>query len=814
MVTATVIDKVNIDEVNKVNVLTDRVRRLKQRCEEAVPHICCERSRLVTESWRETEGEPLDIRRAKLFRRVLQGISIVIRDGELIVGSQTKYVRGASPAVDFNSKIGSEALLAEMITAGGLAEVAEITDEEKQSILEDCLYWSGHSPSEAIRKATETRFPKTTEWIKCGLVPGFGGAPPAAKALDYAKAINRGLEGTISDAREQLNNLEYTDHPAEDYNKECFLQAVIIACEGAIEFAHRYARLAEEMAEKEKDPGRKKELEKIAEICQWVPAKPARSYYEALQSFWFTHICHNLEAAWLSEAPGRMDQYLYPFYEKDIKEGKMTRQEAAELLGCLWVKFDGMISVKASHDKENVPTTQLQDITICGVTSDGKDASNELSYMLLEVLAQMKTPQPSIYLRYHHQINPEIWMKAAEVNVRNGAGNPAFVNDGVGVLSFTRHGVPLRDAREWSVRGCAAGGIGHLTTGGHGVGYMNVAKVFELVLNNGCDPASGKQLGLATGDPRTFTSIEQVVAAFKQQFGYILSEQAKAFRLGWYVRSANYSLPFQSAFLGDCIIKGMDAYKGGVRYPQLLSTCNNRGGQNVADSLAAIKKLVFEEKKISMDELLQAISANFEGKEDVRRMLLSAPKYGNDDDYVDDIFNDLSLWLQDRVGKEKNQFGTKLLAQGTGAVIHVIFGKRVGALPDGRKAGEPIADGYLSPGQGRDTKGPTAVINSASKVNHMENSKSALMNMKFDRKTLDSREKLQKFLSLIKTFFDRGGFHIQFNISDRETLLEAKRHPEQYRNLMVRVAGFSAYFVDLAPELQDEIISRTEYDGI
>ncbi|MFC1928569.1 glycyl radical protein [Chloroflexota bacterium] len=800
-----------IDGIAKVNVLTDRVRRLKQRYEEAVPHICSERSRLATESWRETEGEPLDIRRAKLFRRILQGISIIIRDDELIVGSQTKYVRGASPAVDFNPQIGSDTLFAEKITAGGLTEVAEITDEEKQSIIEDCRYWSGRSPSDAIRKAREARFPKTTEWIKSGLMTGFGIRPSGARPLDFAKIINRGIEGAISDAREELDKLEYTDHPAEDYNRECFLQAVIIVCEGAIEFAHRYARLAEEMAEKEKDSGRKKELEKIAGVCGWAPAKPARSFYEALQSFWLAHLCNNLETAFLTETPGRMDQYLYPFYEKDIKEGKMTRQDAAELLGCLWVKFNEMSSVKELESKENVPATNLQDVTICGVTREGKDATNELSYMILEVVAQMKTPQPSVYLRYHPQINREIFMKAAEVDVINGSGNPAFVNDGARLLSLTEHGIPLQDAREWAVFGCANAGIPPLTIGGGGMGYTNIAKVFELVLNNGCDPASGKQLGLVTGDPRTFTSIEQIVAAFKQQLDYIVSELCRAVRLSWHVRSANYSLPFCSAFLGDCISKGMDAYKGGVRYPQMVTDIQDRGGQNVADSLAAIKKLVFEEKKISMEELLQAISADFEGKEDVRRMLLTAPKYGNDDDYVDDIFNDLSLWFQDRVGKEKNPLGAKLYGARTGAVIHVIFGKRVGALPDGRKAGEPLADGYLSPGQGRDTKGPTAVIKSASKVNHTENSKSALMNMKFDRKALDSREKLQKFLSLIKTFFDQGGFHIQFNILDRETLLEAKKYPEQYRNLMVRVAGFSAYFVDLAPELQDEIIGRTEH---
>jgi pyruvate formate-lyase/glycerol dehydratase family glycyl radical enzyme len=798
-------------EVDKVNVLTDRVKRLKQRRDQAVPHVCSERSRLATESWKETEGEPLDIRRAKLFSRVLKGLTIVIRDDELIVGSQTKYVRGASPALDWSPQIGSGTVLAQKITSSGDTEEAIITEEDRQRIIEDCRYWSGRSPSDAIRKARETRFPKSTDWIASGIVTiDIEKGPPAAKPLDYGKVIARGLEETILDAREELSKLEYTDHPEDDYNKDCFLQAVVIACESVIEFAHRYAQLAKAMAQKEKNTVRKNELEKITEVCERVPAKPPRSFYEALQSFWLTHICHNLEEAGLAEAPGRMDQYLYPLYEKDIREAKLTRQEAAELLGCLWVKFDEMEAVKDAHSKQNVPGTHLQDVTVCGVTRDGKDASNELSYMLLEVVAQMKTPQPPLYFRYHDQINRKMLIKAAEVNVRNGSGNPAFVNDGSTLHGLSLHGISLQDAREWAVQGCANAGIPTSSLEGSGC-YMNIAKVFELALNNGCDPATGNQLSLATGDPRTFTSVDQLITAFKQQVDYILREWGKVIRLCWFARSANYTLPFASSLLGDCIRKGKDALKGGIRYPQMLATINIRGVQNSADSLAAIKKLVFEEKKISMEELLKAISVNFEGKEDMRMMLQSAPKYGNDDDYVDDIFNDLSLWLQVRTGEEKNPFGAKLYPCRTGAVVHVIFGKRVGALPDGRKAGEPLADGFLSPGQGRDVKGPTAMLNSASKVNHTENSKSALLNMKFDRKTLDTPEKLEKFLSLIETFFDRGGFHIQFNILDRSTLLEAQKHPEQYRNLMVRVAGFSAYFVNLAPELQNEILSRTEY---
>lgn len=815
-------DVMDLREVDKVNCLNDRVKRLIQRRHEAVEHICCERSRLATESWRETEGEPLDIRRAKLFRRIMQGNPIAIRDGELIVGSQSKHVIGASPNVDYSTEAALDNLASPDITGrssvrrtgGSSVREAEITEEERQSILEDCQYWSGRSAGDIVRKEEEARFPWLKDWIESGLVLAQQtGVPPEVIHVDYGKVINIGLEGVISEAQEELNKLEYDIHPEKDYKKECFLRAVIIACKGAIEYAHRYSRLAEEMAAQEEDHGRKKELKRISEVCRWVPAKPARNFYEAVQSFWFIHLCVNLEKASLGESPGRIDQYLYPLYHKDvIKEGNISRQEAAELLACLFVKFNEMTSVKNNYNKDNIPGTHLQDTTICGVTRDGKDASNELSYMLLEVLRQVKFPQPPIYVRYHNKINPEIWIKAIEVNVERGDGNPALVNDETRIISFVDHGIPLQDARDWGVAGCAGSIIPCLAMhgGGLGITYINLAKIFEYVLNNGRDPKSGKQIGLTTGDPLTFTSIEQFVEAFKQQFSYLFKIQIKMSRTITYFDVSNYHIPFGSALLGDCIAKGMDAREGGIRYPQFLYHFSDRGLQNVADSLAAIRKVVFEKKKISMKELLEALSTNFEGKEDVRSMLRAAPKYGNDDDYADDLFGELSLWLQHRIGEEKNAFGEKLWTGRSGAVVHVLFGKKVGALPDGRKAGEPLADGFLSPAQGVDVKGPTAVFNSASKVNHNENNFASLMNMKFDRRIFENRNSIVKLAHMIESFFQRGGFHIQINILDRETLLEAQKHPEQYRNLIVRVAGYSAFFVDLPREIQDEILARTE----
>ena len=800
--------------VDSVKCLTERVSRLIKTRQEAAEHMACERSRLVTESWRETEGEPLDIRRAKLFCAVMRGNPVVIREDELIVGVQSKYVFGSSPYVDYNPEAAIENLTnLDGASGGSSVREAAISDEERKSLEEDCRYWAGRSTGDAIHKAEKEKFPCLGDWIDSGLVLAQNtGNPPGVRTVDYGKVIRVGLEGVIDEAKAALGKLDYAENPAATYGKDCFLQAVIIACEGAIEYANRYALLAAELAERETRPSRKKELEQISEICRHVPAKPARSFQEALQSFWLIHLCVNLETAFLAECPGRMDQYLFPMYYKDvIAECKLSRQEAAELLACLFVKFNEMTCVKIAYDKKNIPGTHLQDVTVCGQNADGKDASNELSYMFLEVLAQVEFPQPPIYVRYHNKINPEIWMKALEVNVRRGDGNPALLSDETRIVSFVDHGITMTDARDWSAAGCAGSitpGVS-MHGGSMGICYINLTKMLEYVLNNGREPKTGKQIGPATGEALTFTSIDQFVEAFKKQFDDLFSTFVKMSHVISSVDRANYHIPFTSALLGDCIERGMDAREGGVRYPEFLYHVSDRGLQDVADSLAAIDKLVFLEKKLSMKELLEAVSANFEGKEGIRAMLRSAPKFGNDDDFVDDLFGDLSLWLQNRIRQERNPFGTPLWSGRSGAVAHVSFGAVTGALPDGRKAGEPLADGFLSPAQGLDLNGPTAVFNSASKVNHVENSTGALMNMKFERKLFNSKANIAKLSAMIENFFQRGGFHIQINILDRETLLVAQQNPEQYSNLMVRVAGYSAFFVDLPRNVQDEIMART-----
>ncbi len=798
-----------IDEINKAIAFTDRVKRGKEAYLSAVPHLSSERSHLVTESYKETEGEPLDIRRGKMFKKMMEGLPVVIRENELIVGSQTKYARGASPAVDFNPEHTLELFKGGKITLSSLVRAAEVSEEEKATLIEDAHYWKGRSPYDSVVKVRREVFGTIIDDIEAARVC----VGPLARAVysrlpDYEKVLSKGLKGVIAEARDALQKLTFSE--MEDISKYYFLQGVIIATEGAITFAHRYAALAREMAAKEGNSVRKKELERIAEICQWVPENPARNFHEALQSFWFIFLCVNLETAYSNETPGRMDQFLHPFYKKDVEEGKMSRQEAAELLGCAWVKLAEMDNVRGNVQRQASQANQTQDVTVGGVTKDGKDASNELTYLILEVTRQLKTHQPPVYLRVHKGTPPELWMKAIEVNRDRGDGMPAFLNDEAVLLNLVGKDMPLEVARDWAATACVKPEINHASAAG--LSYItSLAKILELTLNNGVDPVTGKQLGPKTGNPRDFSTFEEVYTAFKKQIDFFVDLFARSHGLIWQVLCKHTSNPFFSGLTDDCIQKGTGYMTGGVRYPQIYFGVRDRGLQDVTDALAALKKVVFDDKKTTMPEVLEALASNFEGKEKLRQTLLAAPKYGNDDDYADDIFNELSLWVQRRIYQEKHVMGPHMSTNRSGATFHTYFAKAVGALPSGRKAFDALADGSLSPVQGMDVKGPTAVINSASKINHTEINRSTLFNLKFPPSMIQTREGMKKLIALTKSYFDRGGYHIQYNLLGQEVLLKAKKNPEQHRDLLVRVAGYSAYFVDLSPEVQDEIIRRTEH---
>ena len=790
-----------------VQVRTDRVGRRRDEYFAVKPQICAERSRLLTEYWKQSEGEPHPIRRAKAFQHILDGISLAIRDGELIVGNQTKYIRGCSVYPEIAAEWVVEDLHKADLRSSGEAVVCTITEEERRMVEEDCAFWKDKAVFEKAKGLFKELWGnRVTDSMEARVCSAALDMPQGGVSLDYAKALNSGLNGVIEEAREQL--LRHQIVTNEDLQKRFFWQGVIIACEAVIRFAQRHAELAEEMAAQTSDPARKQELEEIARICRWVPANPARNFREAVQSFWFIHVTPQIETCSAGFSPGRFDQYMYPFYQKDVREGSLTRDEAAELLGCLWVKFAEIEILREEKTRKRLQGTLLQNLTIGGQTREGRDATNELSYLILDVVRQMKLTQPTVSLRYHDGLPEDFLMKAVDANREFGGGQPAWFNDKAALVNLPSMGVPLADARDWVPIGCVERAIPGATPLLTTSGFITLGKVLELTLNEGVDPQTGKRIGPATGDPRSFASFAELYQAFGKQLEYVADTLANAFNVGYALHADIAQIPFISSLQNDCIAKGLDVTQGGCRWNNFLAMVPH-GHQNVANSFAAMKKLVYEEKAFPMSELLEALALNFEGKEDLRQKLLAAPKYGNDEDYVDTLLDDL-FQLTDRVvTSHKNAFGERMAISRQGHSFHYFSGQVMGATPDGRKASEPTADGSLSPFRGTDMRGPTAVINSAAKVDAL-GSMATLLNQKFHPSALQGKDGVRKLLALIKTHFDNYGHHIQFNMLSRETLLDAKKHPERYRDLTVRVAGFSAYFVELSPEVQDEIIARTE----
>jgi formate C-acetyltransferase len=514
-----------------------------------------------------------------------------------------------------------------------------------------------------------------------------------------------------------------------------------------------------------------------------------------------------------------MDQYLYPWYKKDVSEGKITRQEAAELLGCLWLKLRDNDYLQTLSAKEWAVMGMINaNVTLGGRTKEGRDSTNELSWLILEVMRQMKLSEPAVYIRYNDGMSKEFLIHALECNRDFEGGNPSFLNDELGINRYLDRGIRLEDAVEWVASGCLGVNMAGVDIHTGGSQHLNQAKIFEITLYDGFDPRMGKQLGPKTGDVTKFTSIEQFYEAFFKQMDYFAGQMRKH----WFITRGLKGIIGEStdnsglacAMLEDCITKGLGPKEGGGRYPvNSIEWIGDRGITDVADCLVAIKYLVFDKKKLTMAELMEAMKVNWEEKEYIHQACLKAPKYGNDDDYVDDIFNYVSLKSQEILLKPDPFTGLKpFLFKGAGGG-HVIHGQVVGALPNGRKAGTPVNDGGTSPMAGMDVKGPTAVINSATKVNHAWNAMGIVHNMKFDKALLNTPEKLEKLLTLIKTFMDRGGWHIQFNIVNPQDLIDARKHPEKWANLIVRVAGFSAYFVDLPYAVQDEIIARTLHEA-
>ncbi len=827
-------------EIKSAVVMTDRLKKLKKEWEDSSPQVYVDDTLLFTESWKETEAMPVDYRWAKTFQKRLENCPILIRDPEIIVGSSTKFIRGNNVTCAMKPR----EILA-MCESGSfdrkLSDISStvIDPEDLEKLKADAEYWVEHmNPVNYVNVALEEELGKehfdllfdhgmvfegraVRENPDRGLFQG-NGAFGGGVVQPSGEVLRHGFNYVIGLAKAELEKMKAEGAmelraSSSALRKWYLLKSIVVMFEAVITFANRHAALARELAAKTTDPVRKAELEKIASVCDRVPAEPPRDFWEAVQSVRFMHLAAWKESSDRAEVPvGRIDQFWYPWYKQDIESGKLTRQQAAELVGAMWLKIrevENLVTIKREH--RAAPGSQLPNVTLCGRDKDGNDLTNELSWLVLEVMAQIHLSEPAVYVRYHEDQDEKFIVHALECNREFGGGNPAFLNDELGTQRYLDRGVPIEDACNWNASGCLGY---HLECAEHMAGAFNLvqAKVMELTLHDGFDPRTGKQLGPHTGDVTKFTSIEQFYDAFFKQEDYFADKMRTHYFIWWTTEAANSPMSgYRAGMLyRDCIPAGLTSREGGARYPVCkASWVGDKGICDCADYLAAIKYLVLEQKKITMAQLLEAMDANWEGHEDIRQMCLKVSKYGNDDDYVDGIFNFISQRTQEILQSRPDPItGEKPMLFKGAAAGHVTQGKAVGAMPTGRYAGTPLYDGGTSAMPGGDVNGPTALIMSATKWMHARELAGQAHNMKFSKAVLNTPEKLSKMGALIKTYMKRGGWHIQFNIHSAKELMAARKEPAAHKDLLVRVGGYSAYFVDLPPELQDEIVQRTMHE--
>ncbi len=775
--------------------------------------ICIEKLRIALRIMAATEGEPMILRRAQVFAGVLREIPIFIEEDTLIVGNGASKPMGLEidPEYFLWSQDEMDALKREgfLISPEDERELQELNAGRTSKTLIGSM---GEAAADDERLLNFLRLGVILPpWKSAaegsgggyaqsglGLGPGF-----FLMAVDFPKVLNEGLASLIADADAELKGLRHTGD--DSLARMRYLQAVILMNRAVVDFASRYANLAECMAKQEAHAARKRELQRMAEICRRVPANPARTFREALQSFWFIFLMINPSP---TAAAGRFDQYMYPFYQADTAAGRITDDEVLELLECLRIKDMQLNRISGERNrKKNAGLAKWHNWTIGGVTSDGRDATNELTYLLLDAARETRLPHHTLTLRVHADTPEKLMIKALEV-VRTGIGMPAFVGDRSYTAFFMRYGIPLEEAREYVLTGCLDANLpGKSRT--VAIGMFVVPLVFDIFLHNGIHPGTGRRVGIETGDLERFADYDQFAAAFKKQLRYFMELAAEKDNLELLIERELFPDAFRSSLMEDGIAAGKDLLSRTMPFEN-GAVLNPVGMINVADSMAAVKKLVYEDKKVAMGDLKRALDLDWQGCERLRKMCLEAPKYGNGDSYVDAIAADLYKFWAATANELPTAFGSRHKASAISITSHQPGGALTGATPDGRHAQEICADGTVSPMQGRDTHGPTAVMRSALQIDQ-DPYQATLMNMKFHPSALESEEDLRKLSAMIKTYFNHGGKHVQFNVVSREMLRKAQQHPEQFRDLVVRVAGYSAYFTQLNRAMQDEVIARTEW---
>lgn len=784
-------------------MITERVRRLRQESLAAVPAISTERAELMTAFYREHEGRcGAPMLRALAFRHLMEHKAVWLGEGELLVGEKGPAPKATPtyPELCCHS-------LADLDLLATREKIPFAVGPEARGVYEREIvpFWRGRTQREHLFGAM------TDEWraaYEAGVFTEFmEQRAPGHTVLDD-KIYRKGMLDTAEEIRRALAALDFLGDP-DAFAKREELEAMLVCTGALVRFAERHAERVRELASGERDPARRAELERIAAVCTRVPAHAPRDFHEALQAYWFVHLGVTTELnTWDAFSPGRLDQHLAPFYRQGLADGTLTRARAEELLQCLWIKFNNQpappkVGVTA---EESGTYTDFAQIGFGGLTREGADGVNDVTFLLLDVTEEMRLLQPSASIQVSAE-NPDALIRRAAEIIRTGFGQPSVFNADLIARELVRQGKSLEDARCGGSSGCVeVGAFGkenyNLT------GYFNLPKVLELALHDGVDPRTGRRLGPATGDPRGFGGFDALFAAFERQLRHFVDVKVRGNNVVERLYAARMPAPFLSVLIDDCVARGRDYHDGGARYN--TSYIQGVGLGTITDALSALRHHVYGERTVAMGDLLVALGADFAGAERLRQRLLNrTPRYGNDDDRADAlmvrVFEAYFAAVDGRPNTKGGRYAINLLP----TTVHVYFGSVVGATPDGRRAGQPLSEG-VSPVQGADRHGPTAVLKSVAKMDHGRTG-GTLLNQKFTPALLADDAGLDGLVQLVRTYFALGGHHIQFNVVDAATLRAAQAHPEEHRDLIVRVAGYSDYFCDLGRSLQDEIIARTEH---
>jgi len=791
--------------------LIERIKRIKETLVDINPSVCIERARLITESYMENEANPVVMKRAKCLDKILNKMHIYIEDSQLLVGNQASKPRSAPVFPEYSVSWLSKELDSLPSRRG---DKFLIDEKEKKELSEIFKYWHGKTLQDRAAAMQSLEVLKATE---IGVIEWEGNvtAGEGHITVNYPKILKYGLPRILNQVEKKLENLDITE--PENLEKRLFYLASLISLKASINFIERYSKLAKSMEKKEKSIVRKKELKEISKICENLTRSNPRNFYEALQLVWFVHLILHIESNGHSFSFGRIDQYLYPFYLKDKKKKLLTEDKALELIECFYLKIFTINKIRPySHSLVVSGYPTYQNICVGGQTIEGLDATNDLSFLFLNALGDIKLPEPNFYIRVHDNMSEKFLMRAAEI-VRMGFGMPAFVNDKVIIPSLINRGVKIKDAFEYATMGCLEVNVpGKWGYRANGKIKFNLLKVLELALNGGKDPKTNICLCNAKSKLGNFKNFNEIMENWKNQLLYYMKIQIIADNTNSMATSQLTPDVFCSTMISDCIERGKLISDGGAIYD--MQSGSQIGFANVANSLAAIKKTVFDDNMLKQEEIVKALESNFDGLEGkiIRKILLNAPKYGNDDDYVDKLGKKAYDFYVMNIDKYKNNrygkgpIGGNWFASTVTISSNVPAGNSVGATPDGRFATEPTADG-ISPSHGTEKKGPTAVMRSVDKLSTLYITGGNLLNNRIMPSSLKGEEGLQKLIALIRGHFSLYGFHVQFNTVDSKILKEAQKNPENYPSLTVRVAGYSALFTALDKKVQDDIIDRTSY---